>query len=380
MKVAKRLKGIGEYYFSRKLRELAELGRSRDIINLGIGSPDLPPHPEVIRVLNEESMKPVNHSYQSYRGSAILRSAIAGWYQFVYGVKLDADSETLPLMGSKEGIMHACMTWLNKGDRALVPDPGYPTYSNAVRLAGGECLSYYLKAENDYEPDFERLEKKGLKKVKLMFANYPHMPTGKLPDIELFKKFVEFGRKHGILIIHDNPYSMLLPEGVQPLSMLAVEGAKDTVIELNSLSKSHNMAGWRVGMLSGASERIDEVLRFRSNMDSGMFLPLQLAAARALKLGDGWYTELNRIYAARRMKAYELLDLLGCSYSKEQAGLFAWGRVLEKWKDGYALSDEMLYSADVFLTPGGIFGNEGKKFIRVSVCTNESESAWWVRA
>src|SRR5690606_19250161 len=208
-----------------------------------------------------------------------------------------------------------------------------------------------------YEPDFERLEKKGLKKVKLMFANYPHMPTGKLPTIELFKKFVEFGRKHGILIIHDNPYSMLLPEGVQPLSMLAVEGAKDTVIELNSLSKSHNMAGWRVGMLSGASERIDEVLRFRSNMDSGMFLPLQLATARALELGDGWYAELNRIYAARRMKAYELLDLLGCSYSKEQAGLFAWGRVLEKWKDGYALSDEMLYSADVFLTPGGIFGN-----------------------
>src|SRR5690606_551600 len=230
MKVAKRLKGIGEYYFSRKLRELADLGRSRDIINLGIGSPDLPPHPEVIRVLNEESVKPGNHSYQSYRGSAILRSAIASWYQLVYGVKLDADSETLPLMGSKEGIMHACMTWLNKGDRALVPDPGYPTYSSAVRLAGGECFSYDLKAKNDHEPDFERIEKKGLKKVKLMFANYPHMPTGKLPTLELCKKFVEFGRKHGILIIHDNPYSLLLPEGVQPLSMLSVEGAKDTVI------------------------------------------------------------------------------------------------------------------------------------------------------
>jgi len=364
---AKRLEGIGEYYFSQKLREIEELNKQgRNIINLGIGSPDLPPHPEVIKTLQDESVKPNVHGYQSYKGSAVLRKAMGDWYKEWYHVDLNPDAEILPLIGSKEGIMHICMTYLNKGDEVLVPNPGYPTYRSAVMLAGGKCRDYKLREKNNYEPDLEKLSRKGLKKVKLMFVNYPQMPTGQSPSKALFEKLVAFGRENDILIIHDNPYSFILNNN--PMSLLSVQDAKDCVIELNSLSKSHNMAGWRVGMLCGAKERIEEVLRFKSNMDSGMFLPVQLAAAKALTLGKDWHDEVNRIYDERRIKIFELLGLLNCKFSKEQAGLFVWARIPSKYKDGYDLSDEVLYNSNVFITPGGIFGDSGDKYIRVSLC------------
>jgi LL-diaminopimelate aminotransferase len=364
---ANRLQGIGEYYFSQKLREIDELNKQgKNIINLGIGSPDLPPHPEVIKVLQEESAKPNVHAYQSYKGSPILRNAIKNWYNKWYNVELNADTEILPLIGSKEGIMHICMTYLNEGDEVLVPNPGYPTYRSAVKLAGGVSVDYDLTEASNYEPDFDALSKMDLSKVKLLFVNYPQMPTGTNGNKALFEKIVAFGKQHNILIIHDNPYSFILND--EPLSLLSVDGAKDVVIELNSLSKSHNMAGWRVGMLCGAKERIDEVLRFKSNMDSGMFLPAQLAAAKALSLGSEWHEEVNSIYNERRVKVFELLDLLGCEYSKSQVGMFVWAKIPSKYKTGYELSDEVLYNSNVFITPGGIFGTAGDGYIRVSLC------------
>jgi len=384
MKTAKRLDGIGEYYFSQKLREIDELNRQgKNIINLGIGSPDLPPHPDVIRVLQDESAKSNVHAYQSYKGSPLLRKAIAAWYAEWYGVELDPDTEILPLIGSKEGIMHICMTYLDEGDLALVPDPGYPTYRSAVKLAGGIPLSYELREEKGWYPDFDALEElvrgneasnggAGGGKVKLMWVNYPHMPTGQLPDKILFEKLVAFGKKHHILICHDNPYSFILNE--TPLSLLSVPGAKDTVIELNSLSKSQNMAGWRVGTLSGARERIDEVLRFKSNMDSGMFLPLQLAAAKALSLGRDWYDGVNAIYRKRRVRVFELLELLGLDFSREQVGMFVWAKVPANVSaNGFELSDQVLYKANVFITPGGIFGKAGEGYVRVSLCSSEEK-------
>ena len=353
-----RLEGIGEYYFSSKLREIEELNKAgKGIINLGIGSPDLPPHPAVIKTLQDEASKDNVHAYQSYKGSPILREAIAEWYKKYYAVTIAPATEILPLLGSKEGIMHICMTYLNEGDQVLIPNPGYPTYTSAVKLAGGTPLYYELTAENNWAPDFENLEKSDLSKVKLMWVNYPHMPTGQLPSKLLFEKLVAFAKKHQILICHDNPYSLL-----------SIEGAKEVVIELNSLSKSQNMAGWRVGMLIAAEERINEILRFKSNMDSGMFLPVQLAAAKALSLDKSWYDSVNKIYQARREKVFELLDVLKCVYSKEQVGLFVWAKIPSDYKDGYALSDKVLYDANVFITPGGIFGSAGNEYIRVSLC------------
>jgi aspartate/methionine/tyrosine aminotransferase len=367
IETSKRLEGIGEYYFSQKLREIDELNKQgKNIINLGIGSPDQPPHPDVIKVLQEESAKPNVHAYQSYKGSPILRRAMSDWYKKWYNVDLYPDTEILPLIGSKEGIMHICMTYLNKGDEVLVPNPGYPTYRSAVMLAGGKSKEYKLREKNNYEPDFDKLSGKGLKKVRLMFVNYPQMPTGQVPSRELFEKLVAFGKENNILIIHDNPYSFILNEN--PMSLLGVEGAKDCVIELNSLSKSQNMAGWRVGMLCGAKERIEEVLRFKSNMDSGMFLPVQLAAAKALGLGKEWYDEVNNVYKVRREKVFELLEMLNCKFSKQQAGLFVWAKIPSKYKNGFELSDDVLYNSNVFITPGGIFGDAGEKFIRVSLC------------
>lgn len=372
MEVAKRLNGIGEYYFSQKLREIDELNKSgRNVINLGIGSPDLPPHPDVIKTLQEESAKPNVHAYQSYKGSPLLRKAISEWYQKWYNVQLNPDTEILPLIGSKEGIMHICMTYLNKRDEVLVPNPGYPTYRSAVKLAGGRCVEYKLREKNSYEPDFKELEKNKLPKVKLMFVNYPQMPTGQMPNKGFFEKLVAFGRKHNILIVHDNPYSFILNDN--PMSLLSIEGAKNCVIELNSLSKSHNMAGWRVGMLCGTKERIEEVLRFKSNMDSGMFLPVQLAAAKTLQLGKEWHDEVNTVYRERREKVFELLQLLGCEFSKKQAGLFVWAKIPSTYKDGYVLSDEVLYKSNVFITPGSIFGSAGKKYIRISLCSPEEK-------
>ena len=367
MQTAKRLDGIGEYYFSQKLREIETLNKEgKNIINLGIGNPDLPPHPDVIKVLQEESAKPNVHGYQSYKGSPVLRQAFADWYKKYYNVDLNIDIEILPLIGSKEGIMHICMTYLNEGDEALVPNPGYPTYRSAVTLAGGVCTDYNLKEENHYFPDWDELEKRDLSRVKMMWINYPQMPTGQLPTEALFEQIIAFGRKHNILICHDNPYSFILNN--KPMSLLSVAGAKDVAVELNSLSKSQNMAGWRIGVLCGAKERIDDVLRFKSNMDSGMFLPLQLAAATALRLTDDWYESINKIYIQRRQKVYQLLDALGCTYSKNQAGLFIWAKISEAYNDGYALSDDVLYKANVFITPGGIFGSAGNGYVRISLC------------
>ncbi|WP_207496087.1 pyridoxal phosphate-dependent aminotransferase [Aridibaculum aurantiacum] len=370
MKVSSRLNGIGEYYFSQKLKEIQEMNKSGTaVINLGIGSPDLPPNPEVIEALQQDAAKQNVHGYQSYKGVDALRQAFADWYRQWYHVTLDPATEILPLIGSKEGIMHICMTYLEHGDEALIPNPGYPTYRSAVQLAGGTCVEYELQEENDWQIDFDALEQKDLSKVKLMWVNYPHMPTGQLPTKALFEKLIAFGKKHNILICHDNPYSFILNEN--PASLLAVDGAKEVAVELNSLSKSHNMAGWRVGVLSGAKERIDEIIRFKSNMDSGMFLPLQLAAAKALSLGADWHQQVNEVYSKRKEKAFQLLDLLGCSYSKQQVGLFVWAKIPAAYKSGFELSDEVLYNARVFITPGGIFGSAGEKYVRVSLCSTE---------
>ena len=370
MQVANRLQHINEYYFSQKLREIEVMNaQGVKVINLGIGSPDGPPHESVIQVLQQESSKPTVHAYQGYKGVKPLRDAIATWYNKWYGVALDADTEVLPLIGSKEGIMHICMTFLNEGDAALVPNPGYPTYRSAVQLAGATCLDYELKEAADWMPDFEALEQQDLSKVKLMWVNYPHMPTGQLPTNKVFEKLVAFGTKHNNLICHDNPYSFILNE--KPQSLLAVEGAKEVAIELNSLSKSHNMAGWRIGMLCASKENIDAVLRFKSNMDSGMFLPLQLAAAQALTLGKDWHDVLNEVYAKRREKAFALLELLQCTYSKSQAGMFVWAKIPSHYNNGFELSDAILHKARVFITPGGIFGSAGERYIRVSLCSTE---------
>ncbi len=370
MNVAKRLQGVEEYYFSKKLREIDEMNKQgKKVINLGIGSPDLPPHPEVIKVLNEVSAKPDVHGYQSYKGLPLFRNAIADWYKKWYDVELNPATEILPLMGSKEGIMHICMTYLEEGDVALVPNPGYPTYASNIKLTGAETRTYHLNEANGWSPDFEEIEKQDLSKVKLFFVNYTQMPTGKAASSELFEKIVAFAKKHGMLVVHDNPYSFILNNN--PLSILSVEGAKDVVIELNSLSKSHNMAGWRLGMMIGNQQRIDEVLRFKSNMDSGMFAPLQHAAAKALTLDKEWHDNLNKVYEFRREKVYQLLDLLECTYDKSQTGLFMWAKIPAKYEDCYQLADDVLYKSNVFVTPGGIFGSEGNSYIRISLCGNE---------
>ncbi len=372
IEVANRLNGIGEYYFSQKLREIDELNSTgKNVINLGIGSPDLPPHPDVIRILQEESLKPNVHAYQSYKGSPNLRSAAADWYNKWYGVKLNPDSEILPLIGSKEGIMHLCMTYINEGDGVLVPNPGYPTYRSAAMLAGGKLIEYRLTEENNWFPDFNELTSLVLAgNVKLMFVNYPQMPTGQLPTFALFEQLVAFAKAHSILLVHDNPYSFILNN--EPMSILSVDGAREVAVELNSLSKSHNMAGWRVGLLCGSKERISEVLRFKSNMDSGMFLPIQLAATRALSLGKEWHDEVNQVYASRREKVFQLLEKIGCTYEKTQAGMFVWAAIPSSFNNGYELSDELLHSSAVFITPGGIFGSEGEKYVRISLCTPET--------
>jgi len=367
MKTSKRLEGIGEYYFSQKLREIEGLNaQGRNVINLGIGSPDLPPHPEVIKVLQEASARPDTHAYQSYKGAPALRKAMSDWYRRHYNVELNPDTEILPLIGSKEGIMHICMTYLEPGDEVLVPNPGYPTYRSAVQLAGGRCVDYLLLEENDYYPDLHELASGDLSKVKLLFVNYPHMPTGQPASRASFEQLIAFAAAHDILIVHDNPYSFILND--EPQSLLGLPGAKEQVIELNSLSKSHNMAGWRIGMLCGGADRINEVLRFKSNMDSGMFLPLQLAAARALELGDEWQQELNAVYRERREKVFDLLKQLDCNFSQSQTGMFVWASIPPKYQTGFQLSDEILQRAAVFITPGGIFGSAGDAYIRVSLC------------
>jgi len=365
--VAKRLQQTEEYYFSKKLREIDELNKQgARVINLGIGSPDLPPHPEVIATLNTNAQLPNVHGYQNYKGAPALRQAVADWYQRYYQATFNPNTEILPLIGSKEGIVHICMTYLQEGDKALIPNPGYPAYAAAVRLSGAESITYKLTQENNWLIDFDELRKQDLSNVKLMWINYPHMPTGASASDTFYKELIEFAKEFNILICHDNPYSFILTD--KPRSIMNVEGAKEVAIELNSLSKSSNMAGWRVGALVGSEERINQVLRFKSNMDSGMFLPVQLAAAKALQLEASWYQDLNKIYADRRLKVYEIMNLLGCSYQKDQVGLFVWAQIPNSYADGYALSDAVLDKARVFITPGGIFGDGGNQYIRISLC------------
>lgn len=380
IQLSDRLEGVGEYYFSRKLREIDQMrAAGRRIISLGIGSPDRPPHASVVERLHEVASRPDTHAYQSYKGAAVLRRAFAQWYADRYGVELDPESEILPLIGSKEGLMHICMTYLRKGDRVLIPNPGYPTYRSAVTLSGGEPKEYRLTAEGDWSPNLDQIESEGLEGVKMMILNYPQMPTGAVPTREMFARVVEFAHRNSILLVHDNPYSFV--RNAEPLSLLSIEGAKECSIELNSLSKSHNMAGWRIGMIGGRKEWIDQIMRFKSNMDSGQFLPMQEAAAEALALGDEWYAELNDEYYAREEYGYRLLDALGCSYRKGQAGLFIWAELPEEFEgDCYAFSDRVLERCGVFVTPGGIFGDEGNRYIRISLCAKREQLAEAIEA
>ena len=371
MKIASRLAHTGEYYFSRKLRELAALNAAgANIINLGIGSPDLPPHPSVTAALAATATQPNAHGYQGYQGTPALRGALAEFYQRHYGVALDPATEVLPLLGSKEGLMHIAMTFLEAGDVALIPNPGYPTYRAVAEISGAEVREYDLTAAAGWLPDLDGLAQTDLSRVKLMLVNYPHMPTGASADVAFLTRLVAFARQHEILLVHDNPYGFILNE-TPPVSLLAVPGAREVAIELNSLSKSHNMAGWRVGMLCGRADVIADVLRFKSNMDSGMFLPVQQAAVAALALGDDWFVELNATYRARRELVLELLRALGCDPVPGQVGLFIWAAVPAGYADGYALSDAVLAQARVFITPGGIFGSNGQAYIRASLCQPE---------
>lgn len=364
---ASRVSDIKEYYFSKKLRELAELNsKGADIISLGIGGPDRSPSVKVIERLQKEAAQEGNHSYQSYIGIPELRGAFAEWYKEKYGVTLDPATEILPLIGSKEGILHISLTFLNPGDGVLVPDPGYPTYTSVSKLVGAKIFTYDLKEENDWLPDFDALEKLPLENIKLMWINYPHMPTGRQADMKTFKKIVDFGKRHGIVIAHDNPYSFILNK--EPESILQVDGAIDICVELNSLSKSHNMAGWRVAMAASNPTFISWILKVKSNIDSGQFKPVMLAASEALKLGEDWYDSLYGVYEERRKIAEQIMDELGCYYDPQQRGLFLWGRVPEGIASGEWLADELFYKAKVFVTPGFIFGKNGDKYIRISLC------------
>ena len=365
--LSSRLDGVGEYYFAKMLREIETLRKEgKTIISLGIGSPDMAPHPSVIERLATESAKPNAHGYQSYKGAQELRNAFSGWYNRKFGVELNPDSEIMPLIGSKEGIMHIAMTYLNAGDKVLVPNPGYPTYTSAVTLAGGVPTPYNLTVKSGWLPDFENIDTQG---VKLMIINYPHMPTGAVATLADLKKIVDFCREHSILLLNDNPYGFI--RNSQPISLLQVDGAKEIAMELNSLSKSHNMAGWRIGMLAASEQRITEILRFKSNMDSGMYLPLQLAAATALGLGDEWYDAQNEEYYRREKLGKAIFDLLGLEYAENQAGLFLWGR-LPQGENCYDFCDRLLYNKGVFLTPGGIFGSEGNRYMRLSLCAPQN--------
>lgn len=364
---ANRTKGVSEYYFSRKLREIETMNRTGEkVINLGIGSPDMPPASKVVRKLVEGAENPDNHAYQSYKGIPELREAFAAWYRKYYRVTLDPATEIQPLAGSKEGILLLSLAFLNRGDKVLVPNPGYPTYSSATLLAEAEAVPFDLKEENGWKPDFEALEAMDLTGVKMMWVNYPNMPTGARADKELYKQLVVFGLKHRILICNDNPYSFILND--DHLSILEIEGAKECCVELNSLSKAHNMAGWRVGMIAGDKEVIENVLKVKSNMDSGMFRPMQLAASEALMLDDAWYQQLNEEYRRRKHLAGEIFDALGAEYDPDSGGMFLWGKIGSRWENGEKLSDDLLQKARVFITPGFIFGSNGENYIRISLC------------
>ncbi len=369
---ANRVQQVKEYYFSRKLKEIAELNaKGADIISLGIGGPDRPPHQDVINTLCSEAQRNDSHGYQAYVGIPELREAFAEWYKTHYNVELNPVTEIQPLIGSKEGILHTTLAFINPGDGVLLPNPGYPTYTSVSKLAEAELYTYDLTEECGWEPDFEALEKFPLEKIKLMWVNYPHMPTGKRASLELFKKIVDFGRKHNIVIVNDNPYSFILNDN--PLSILNIEGAKDIAIEMNSLSKSHNMPGWRIGMIASNPTFIQWILKVKSNIDSGQFRPMMKAAVEALKQDKEWYAQINTTYAKRRLIAEEIMNTLGCHFDPAQSGLFLWGRILESEESSEALADNILYNARVFITPGFIFGSNGNRYIRISLCAKEDK-------
>ena len=390
IKAAKRTESVQEYYFSRKLKEIAAMNAEREVrgeepvINLGIGSPDGMPPTEAVDALCESAREAGNHAYQIYVGLPQLRRAFADWYGRWYGVELDPASQIQPLAGSKEAILLISLAFLDKGDKVLIPDPGYPTYSSASRLVEAEILTYDLCESNGWWPDFEALEEMDLEGVKIMWTNYPNMPTGAPASEELYAKLVDFGRRHGILICNDNPYSFILND--RPISILAQPGAMECCLELNSLSKAHNMAGWRIGMVAADAEVIAQILKVKSQMDSGMFKPLQLAAVQALARGPQWFRELNDEYRRRKALAGEIFDMLGVSYDRNSTGMFLWGKVPISDNSGDAslceaqasepeasagqrLSDKILYEAGVFITPGFIFGKNGEEYVRISLCS-----------
>jgi LL-diaminopimelate aminotransferase len=370
IKPSSRTELVQEYYFSHKLRQIAEMRASGlDIINLGIGSPDLPPAPAVIEKLSTSAKLPNVHGYQSYNGIPALRKAFADWYEKYFHVILNPDNEILPLIGSKEGIMHISMAFVNEGDEVLVPDPGYPTYTSVTKLVGGKVRFYNLDAQHNWHPDIQTLEDSDLSKVKMMWVNYPHMPTGASGNKKLFEKLVAFAHKHSILLCNDNPYSFILNN--EHLSLLSVDGAKEVALELNSMSKSHNMAGWRIGMVAGHKEYITSIVKVKSNMDSGMFQPMQLAAVEALNSTDEWYTENNKTYRSRRVLVEQIMHKLNCTFDPSQTGLFVWGKIPTSYTSGEQLTEEILHKAHVFITPGMVFGEQGNNYIRISLCANE---------
>jgi len=367
IQTARRIQAVEEYYFSKKLAEVRGLDTPEHrVINLGIGSPDMAPAPSAVNALIESAQNPANHGYQNYKGIQQLRKGIADFYKRTYNVSLDAETMILPLMGSKEGIMHISLAFVNEGEEVLIPDPGYPTYSSVANLVGGKIRTYALKEELKWGIDIETLKKSDLSKVKIMWINFPHMPTGRIASREELKELVDLAKKNNFLIVNDNPYSLILND--DPMSILSIEGAEDVALELNSLSKSHNMAGWRIGWVAGKKEFIDAVLKVKSNMDSGMFLGLQHAAVEALQSSSEWFTALNKIYVDRRNAAHKILDVLGCAYEKKQSGLFVWAKVPDTITDVEKFIDEILYGTKVFITPGFIFGEAGRRFIRISLC------------
>lgn len=369
IKPAKRLDHVKEYYFSAKLKEVKQMiADGKPIIQMGIGSPDLPPHPDIINALQQTAREENSHGYQPYQGSTLLRLAMSKFYADHYNVSLN-QTEILPLMGSKEGIMHISLAFLNPGDQVLIPDPGYPTYAAVAHLVQADPIPYRLDESYNWQPNFQALEAMDLSKVKIMWTNYPHMPTGALADDELFEKLIDFGQKHGILIVHDNPYSFILNE--KPKSIFAIEGAKTVALELNSLSKTFNIPGWRVGMVVGNEKYLESIVQVKSNMDSGMFLGIQAGAIAALKLGPEWMHHLNNQYSVRRSLIWQLIETLGLTYQRDTAGMFVWAK-LPADKESGAYADWLLYEKQIFVTPGIVFGSMGKNYIRFSLCVPEN--------
>lgn len=373
---ADRLADVTEYYFSRKLKEVAAMNaEGKDVISLAIGSPDMPPSPETVETLCQEAQKPTAHGYQPTMGIPELRQAMSGFYRRWYGVDLNPNSEIQPLIGSKEGILHVTLAFVNVGDEVLVPNPGYPTYTSLSKLLGAKIVNYDLLPENDWQPDFEQLEKMDLSRVKLLWTNYPNMPTGARARRETYEQLVDFALRHNIIVVNDNPYSLILNEG-ERLSILQIPRAKECCIEFNSMSKSHNMPGWRVGMLATNAQFVQWILKVKSNIDSGTFRALQLAAAKAYDNSDLWHRLANvDIYAGRRRLAEEIMRLLECKFDPKQTGMFLWGRIPDKYNDVEELTERVLHEAKVFITPGFIFGSNGKRYIRISLCAKEDKFA-----